>query len=69
MRAAQAQVKERAEAARAQAYMTAMLMRAQELPDYREWVTGEKDRAKEVARFFAAWDRVGPALARNKRAQ
>lgn len=50
---------------RAGAWMMAMLGRVHPLPDMKEFVTGERDRAAEVKRWVAAWDRVDRALARN----
>ncbi|SIO36426.1 hypothetical protein SAMN05444722_1685 [Rhodovulum sp. ES.010] len=57
----------RARDVRELAYATAALIRAQRLPAFEEWIAGAPDRAAAAHRWAAAWDRVGAALARNRR--
>jgi hypothetical protein len=40
--------------------------RLKEPPTFEQFVRGKKDRAAEVQRFHAAWDKIDRALARSK---
>ena len=40
-------------------------MRVEELPDFQEFVTGEKDKRAELIKCIDAWDKIDRALARN----
>lgn len=53
---------------RAQAWMTAALTRAEKMPEFDEFVTGRRNRAREVEKWVAAWAKVAPALAANRKA-
>lgn len=49
---------------RSAAYLTALLIRQQTLPPAQDWITGKRDRAAEIQRWTAAWDRIDAAFAR-----
>lgn len=51
---------------RASAFMTAALIRAQKLPDVKEWVSGKKDKETELRRWVDAWDKIDAALTANQ---
>ena len=42
-----------------------MMPRLKEPPTYEQFVRGKKDRASEIQRFNAAWDKIDRALARS----
>ncbi|WP_300009678.1 hypothetical protein [uncultured Roseobacter sp.] len=47
--------------------MTAFLMRQRDLPDFKEWVTGTRDRAAFVQKWTAQWDKIDAALAASRK--
>ena len=68
MRAASDAAERRAEEIRAQAYVTAALIRAQKLPEYSQFVAVRTDKASRRQRWLEAWNKVDRALAQNKAA-
>jgi len=62
-----AEAKRNGQQMRAQAWMTAMLTRADKMPEFDEFVTGKRNRAREVERWVAAWADVAPALNANRK--